>query len=58
VPAILLVLVLLGAAAAGGSALLGTHSARFAPMGQAWREAAWRAGGTWGNFTDWMRLGR
>jgi hypothetical protein len=58
VPGILLGLVLLGAAGAGGSALLGARSPRFAAVGHAWREAAFRAGGTWGNFTDWMRLGR
>jgi outer membrane biosynthesis protein TonB len=58
VPGILLAIVLLGSAAAGGSALLGSRSPRFAAMGQAWREAAFRAGGTWGNFTDWLRLGR
>jgi hypothetical protein len=58
VPAILLGLVALGAAGAGGSALLGARSPRFAALGHAWREAAFRAGGTWGSFTDWMRLGR
>jgi hypothetical protein len=58
IPAILAGLALLGAAGAGGSALLGTRSARFAGVGQAWREAAFRARGTWGDFTDWMRLGR
>ena len=25
---------------------------------RAWREAAFRAGGTWGDFADWMRVGR
>jgi outer membrane biosynthesis protein TonB len=58
VPAILLGLVALGAAGAGGSALLGGRSERFAAVGQAWREAAFRASGTWGDFTDWLRLGR
>jgi hypothetical protein len=27
-------------------------------VGQAWREAAFRTGGTWESFTDWVRLGR
>jgi hypothetical protein len=58
VPGILGALVLLGAAGAGGSALLGARSARFAGVGHAWREAAFRAGTTWGDFTDWLRLGR
>jgi hypothetical protein len=58
VPAILLAFVVLGSAIAGASALLGERSPRFAAMGQAWREAAFRTGGTWGNFTDWLRLGR
>jgi hypothetical protein len=25
---------------------------------RAWREAAFRAGGTWGDFADWIRVGR
>ena len=25
---------------------------------RAWREAALQAGGAWGDFTDWLRLGR
>jgi hypothetical protein len=58
VPAILAGLALLGAAGAGGSALLGARSPRFAGVGHAWREAAFRASSTWGDFTDWMRLGR
>jgi hypothetical protein len=57
-PAILLGIALLGLAAAGGSALLGSRSQRFASVGQAWREAAFRTGGTWESFTDWVRLGR
>jgi hypothetical protein len=58
VPAILLGIVALGATGAAGSALLGTRSPRYAGMGHAWREAAFRTRGTWGDFTDWMRLGR
>ena len=32
--------------------------ARLAGTRRAWREAGFRAGGTWGDFTDWLRLGR
>jgi hypothetical protein len=31
---------------------------RLARPRRAWREAAFRAGGAWGDFTDWLRLGR
>jgi hypothetical protein len=31
---------------------------RFPGARHAWGEAAYRAGGTWGDFVDWMRLGR
>jgi hypothetical protein len=31
---------------------------RLAGTRRAWREAGFRAGGTWGDFTDWLRLGR
>jgi hypothetical protein len=31
---------------------------RLAPVGHAWREARWRAGGTWEDFVDWVRTGR
>jgi hypothetical protein len=58
VPGILLAAALLGLAGAAGSALVGSRSERFASVGQAWREAAFRASGTWGDFTDWLRLGR
>jgi hypothetical protein len=58
VPLILAAIVLAGLAAAGSSALLGTRVPRFAGMGQAWREAAYRTSGTWGDFTDWLHLGR
>ena len=30
---------------------------RFAGARHAWGEAAYRAGGTWGDFVDWVRLG-
>jgi hypothetical protein len=31
---------------------------RFPGARHAWGEAAYRAGGTWGDFVDWVRLGR
>lgn len=31
---------------------------RLAPVGHAFREARWRAGGTWEDFLDWVRMGR
>jgi hypothetical protein len=31
---------------------------RLAPARHAWGEAAYRAGATWGDFVDWIRLGR
>jgi hypothetical protein len=37
---------------------LGLADDRLAPAAHAWREAAWRAGGTWADFRDWLRLGR
>jgi hypothetical protein len=33
------------------------NSERFAGARHAWGEAAYRAGGTWGDFRDWMRTG-
>ena len=33
-------------------------SERFAGTRHAWGEAAFRAGGTWGDFRDWVRAGR
>jgi hypothetical protein len=58
IPLILAALALAGLAAAGGSAALGTRVPRYAGIGHAWREAAFRASGTWGDFADWLRLGR
>ncbi|MGI8624776.1 MAG: hypothetical protein ACR2NB_15140 [Solirubrobacteraceae bacterium] len=29
-----------------------------APLHHSWREAAWRMGGTWETFRDWVRVGR
>ena len=31
---------------------------RLAGAHRAWQEAAFRMGGTWGDFADWMRVGR
>ena len=31
---------------------------RFPGARHAWGEAAYRAGGTWGDFVDWVRFGR
>jgi hypothetical protein len=45
-----LVLALVSRAAWGERALAGPQ--------RAWREAAFRAGGTWGDFADWIRVGR
>ena len=33
----------------------GQAHGRFAGVGHAWREAAWRTSGTWSDFTDWLR---
>jgi hypothetical protein len=45
-----LILALLSRAGWGDRALAGPK--------RAWREAAFRAGGTWGDFADWIRVGR
>jgi hypothetical protein len=37
---------------------LGWGETRLARIRRAWREAAFRAGGTWGDFADWLRVGR
>jgi hypothetical protein len=37
---------------------LGWADERLAGPRRAWHEAAFRMGGTWGDFADWMRLGR
>jgi hypothetical protein len=37
---------------------LGWGDAKLAGIRRAWREAAFRAGGTWGDFADWLRVGR
>jgi hypothetical protein len=57
-PALLLALALLGLVLTYGSAVLARRTTRFAGWGHAWREAAYRATGAWGDFGDWLRLGR
>jgi hypothetical protein len=57
-PLLLGAIALLGLAAAGGSAALGTRVPGFAGLGHAWREAAYRTSSTWGDFADWLHLGR
>ncbi len=37
---------------------LGWGESRLAATHRAWREARFRAGGTWGDFADWIRVGR
>jgi len=37
---------------------LGWAERALTPVRRSWREARFRAGGTWGDFADWMRLGR
>ena len=37
---------------------LGWGEERLAGARHAWGEAAYRAGATWGDFLDWVRLGR
>jgi len=37
---------------------LGWGETRLAGVRRAWREATFRAGGTWGDFADWIRVGR
>jgi hypothetical protein len=58
-PALLLAAALLGLAVAGGSALAARRGdGRLAGWGHAWREAGYRATGAWGDFSDWLRVGR
>ena len=37
---------------------LGWAESRLEPIRRTWREAAFRMGGTWGDFSDWVRVGR
>jgi hypothetical protein len=58
VPGMMLAIALAGLLIAAGTAVAGKRSGRFAGVGHAWREAAWRTSGTWADFTDWLRSGR
>src|SRR4051794_6230909 len=53
----LLALALVAAALAALAARFGWGGERFAGARHAWGEAAYRAGGTWADFVDWLRLG-
>jgi hypothetical protein len=58
VPGTLLAVALVGLLIAAMSALASKRGGRFAGVGHAWREAAWRSSGTWSDFTDWLRSRR
>jgi hypothetical protein len=63
-PMVLIMLgIVLGALALGGLLVAGGRRLGFAegPLSEArhsWREAAWRLGGNWETFRDWVRAGR
>jgi len=57
VPALLLAIALVGLALLAAS-VVAARRGRFAGWGHAWREASYRATGAWGDFSDWLRLGR
>jgi hypothetical protein len=58
VPAILLAAALAGLALLAASALAARRGDRLAGWGHSLREATYRATGAWGDFGDWLRLGR
>jgi hypothetical protein len=58
VPALLLAAALLGLGLTGASAIAARRGGRLAGWGHAWREAAYRTTGAWGDFADWLRFGR
>jgi hypothetical protein len=58
IPAILLAAALAGLALLAASALAARRGGRLAGWGHALREAGYRATGAWGDFGDWLRLGR
>jgi hypothetical protein len=58
IAAALLVAALLAWLAALAARRFGWAEERLAGTRHAWAEAAFRAGGTWGDFLDWVRLGR
>lgn len=51
-------LVALVALAYAALSRLGWADTQLAGVRRAWREARFRAGGTWGDFADWIRVGR
>jgi hypothetical protein len=51
----MLALALLGLLFAGLTALAAQRTGRLPSVAHAWREAGWRASGTWGDFSDWLR---
>jgi hypothetical protein len=55
---VLAVLLVLTAALMLALRRYGLGEGRLAPAYHSWREARWRAGGVWGDFRDWLRLGR
>ena len=57
-PAILLAAALAGLGLLGASALAARRSGHLAGWGHSLREASYRASGAWGDFGDWLRLGR
>jgi outer membrane biosynthesis protein TonB len=58
VPALLLAAALLGLAGAGAAAIYARRTGRLPNWTHSWREAGYRATGAWGDFSDWLRLGR
>lgn len=57
-PALLLAAALVGLGLAGASAIAARRGGRLAGWHHAWQEAGYRATGAWGDFSDWLRLGR
>jgi hypothetical protein len=58
VPALLLAAALAGLGIVGGITIYARRTGRLPEWSQAWREAGYRATGAWGDFSDWLRLGR
>ena len=58
VPAILLAAALAGLALLAATPFAARRSDRLAGWGHSVREATYRATGAWGDFGDWLRLGR
>ena len=58
IAAALLAAALLAVLAAAAAQRFGWGDERLAGARHAWGEAAYRAGGAWGDFLDWVRLGR